>query len=140
MNGQENILILDSVSRVYGKGRTEIRAVDGVGFAAAAGETVLIMGPSGSGKTTLLNLLDGLDRPTSGRVTLRGTDMAGLAPAEANEEKVFDIFRNLHSSGKTIIVVTRDRTLGDLAQRRIVLHHGRLAVDAYNGHAAASYT
>jgi putative ABC transport system ATP-binding protein len=52
---------------------------------------------------------------------------------EANEEKVFEIFRELHRGGKTIIVVTHDRALGNLAQRRIVLNHGRVAEDTYNG-------
>jgi putative ABC transport system ATP-binding protein len=59
---------------------------------------------------------------------------------EANEEKVFEIFRELHRGGKTIIVVTHDRVLGNLAQRRIVLNHGRIAEDTYNGNGTGERT
>ncbi len=215
------------VSKVY---PGEVKALDRISLQIDQGEWVAIMGPSGSGKTTLLNLLDGLDRPTSGHVELLGVDVASLCstdtavfrrenvglvfqqfhlipyltvlenvmlaqyfhsmvderqalatlesvrmgdrashlPAqlsggeqqraciaralvndpriiladeptgnldEANEEKVFEIFRGLHESGKTIIVVTHDRVLGDLAQRRIVLNHGRIVEDKLNGKA-----
>jgi putative ABC transport system ATP-binding protein len=79
MKKQDSILELDSVSKVYGRGHTEIRAVDGVGFAAAAGEIVLIMGPSGSGKTTLLSVAGGLLTPTSGEVVVAGSRLGSLS-------------------------------------------------------------
>lgn len=216
------------VSKAYPGG---VKALDGIFLRIPRGEWLAVMGPSGSGKTTFLNLLDGLDRPTSGRVRLSGTDIADLAPADAavfrreniglvfqqfylipylsvlenvmlaqyfhsmvderqarevldsvgmgrrashlpsqlsggeqqraciaralvndpgviladeptgnldeeNEEKVFEILRELHGAGKTIVVVTHDRVLGNLAQRRIVLNHGRIAEDAYNENGA----
>lgn len=222
---EEAAVTFTEVSKIY---PGEVKALDRVSMRIPRGEWVAVMGPSGSGKTTFLNLLDGLDRPTSGRVRLLGTDIAGLAPAdaavfrreniglvfqqfylipyltvlenvmlaqyfhsmvekgqargmlesvgmghrashlpsqlsggeqqraciaralindpgilladeptgnldEANEEKVFDIFRNLHREGKTIVVVTHDRALGDIAQRRIVLNHGRIQEDTCNG-------
>lgn len=222
---EEAAVTFTEVSKIY---PGEVKALDRVSLRIPRGEWVAVMGPSGSGKTTFLNLLDGLDRPTSGRVRLLGTDIAGLAPAdaavfrreniglvfqqfylipyltvlenvmlaqyfhsmveegqargmlesvgmghrashlpsqlsggeqqraciaralindpgilladeptgnldEANEEKVFDIFRNLHREGKTIVVVTHDRALGDLARRRIVLNHGRIQEDTYKG-------
>lgn len=222
---EEAAVTFIEVSKIY---PGEVKALDRVSLRIPSGEWVAVMGPSGSGKTTFLNLLDGLDRPTTGRVRMLGTDIAGLAPAEAavfrreniglvfqqfylipyltvlenvmlaqhfhsmveegqargmlesvgmghrashlpsqlsggeqqraciaralvndpgiiladeptgnldeaNEEKVFEIFRDLHRGGKTIVVVTHDRVLGDLAQRRIMLNHGRIVEDSYNG-------
>jgi ABC-type lipoprotein export system ATPase subunit len=60
--------------RAFEDGR--VRALDGVTFEVARGETVAVMGPSGSGKTTLLNLLGALDRPTAGRLAISGTEIA----------------------------------------------------------------
>lgn len=222
---EEAAVTFTEVSKIY---PGEVKALDRISLRIPRGEWVAVMGPSGSGKTTFLNLLDGLDRPTSGQVRLLGTDIAGLASAEAavfrreniglvfqqfyliphltvlenvmlaqyfhsmvderqaremiksvgmghrathlpsqlsggeqqraciaralvndpgiiladeptgnldeaNEEKVFEIFRELHKGGKTIIVVTHDRVLGNLAQRRIVLNHGRIAGDTCSG-------
>jgi putative ABC transport system ATP-binding protein len=56
----------------YGTGDGLVRAVDGIDLEVAPGETVAVMGPSGCGKSTLLHLLGGLDRPSSGEVTLGG--------------------------------------------------------------------
>jgi len=72
------MLELDQVTRLYGSGRAEVRALDGVSLRVAPGELVAVMGPSGSGKSTLLNLAGGLDRPTTGRVLVDGTDLGAL--------------------------------------------------------------
>ena len=72
------VLQLDTVTRVHGEGETAVQALRGVSFAAHAGELVAIMGPSGSGKSTLLTLAGGLDSPTSGTVSVEGTDLASL--------------------------------------------------------------
>lgn len=217
-------LFLENVSRHYPDG---VRALDGISLRIQTGEWVAFMGPSGSGKTTLLNLIDGLDRPTCGRIAVLGRDTTQLASDElttfrrenvglifqqfhlipyltalenvmvaqyyhslvdkeqalraltavqmterahhlpsqlsggeqqrvciaralinepkiiladeptanldeANEAKVFDIFHALHEQGKTIVVATHDPTLGGLAQRKILLRHGRLAEDHRN--------
>jgi putative ABC transport system ATP-binding protein len=66
------------VSKIYGSGHTEVRAVDKISLTIAQGELVLIMGPSGSGKTTLLSMLGGLLRPTSGQIVIEGTDITAL--------------------------------------------------------------
>jgi putative ABC transport system ATP-binding protein len=59
---------LEGVTRIFRKGSSEIRPLDGVDLAVEDGEFVSLMGPSGSGKSTLLNLVAGIDRPDSGRV------------------------------------------------------------------------
>src|SRR5262249_60346275 len=64
------LIRLDEVTKRYDSGAAP--AVDGVSLQIAAGEAVAVMGPSGSGKSTLLNLIAGLDRPTSGTVTVAG--------------------------------------------------------------------
>ncbi len=72
------IVVAHGVTRVYGEGEAEVRALDGVEVAFPAGRFTAIMGPSGSGKSTLMHILAGLDRPTSGSVVLDGVELTGL--------------------------------------------------------------
>ncbi|MBQ7060421.1 MAG: ABC transporter ATP-binding protein [Clostridia bacterium] len=69
------ILRVENLCKVYGKGENEVRAIDNVSFSIDKGDFVAIIGPSGSGKSTLLHVLGGVDRPTSGRVLLNGQDV-----------------------------------------------------------------
>jgi putative ABC transport system ATP-binding protein len=69
------LLKVENLTKVYGKDENTVRALDGVSFSIEKGEFVAIVGPSGSGKSTLLHILGGVDRPTSGRVLLNGTDV-----------------------------------------------------------------
>ena len=69
------ILKAEALTKVYGKGENEVRALDGVSFSIEKGDFVAIIGPSGSGKSTLLHILGGVDRPTSGKVYLAGRDV-----------------------------------------------------------------
>ncbi len=72
------ILEVKDLCKTYGKGDTEVKALDHVSFSVEKGEFLAIMGPSGSGKSTLLHLLGGVDRPTSGNVKISGTDIYSL--------------------------------------------------------------
>ena len=81
------ILEIKNLCKVYGKGETEVKALDNVSFEVEQGEFVAIVGPSGSGKSTLLHILGGVDSPTSGVVNIAGTDISKL-----NETKLA-IFR-----------------------------------------------
>ena len=69
------ILRVEHLSKIYGKGENEVRALDDVSFSVEKGQFVAIIGPSGSGKSTLLHILGGVDRPTSGKVYLEGQDV-----------------------------------------------------------------
>lgn len=69
------ILRVENLSKVYGKGETEVKALDKVSFSIEKGQFVAIIGPSGSGKSTLLHILGGVDKPTSGKVFVDGCDV-----------------------------------------------------------------
>jgi ABC-type lipoprotein export system ATPase subunit len=86
----------EQVVRVYGDG-AEVRALDGVDLRVASGELLAIMGPSGSGKSTLLNVLGALDRPTSGRVRIHGTDLTRLEDEDAFRSKTVGFVFQLHN-------------------------------------------
>ena len=81
------ILKVEHLSKVYGQGENEVRALDDVSFSVVKGQFVAIIGPSGSGKSTLLHFLGGVDRPSSGKVWLEGQDVF------AQNEEQLAIFR-----------------------------------------------
>ncbi|SET36563.1 putative ABC transport system ATP-binding protein [Salinibacillus kushneri] len=72
------ILKIENLSKVYGRGETAVKALDDVSFSVNKGEFVVIIGPSGSGKSTLLHLLGGVDRPTEGNVIVDNTNIYQL--------------------------------------------------------------
>ena len=72
------IVKVENLSKVYGKGSTEVKALDNVSLSIEKGEYVAIVGARGSGKSTLLHLMGGVDRPTSGRVMINDTDIFQL--------------------------------------------------------------
>ena len=76
---------LTGVSKVFGVGAAEVRALEHITLRVAAGEFVVLLGPSGSGKTTLLNLIGALDEPTAGRVVVDGFEVS-----EARRNALFD--------------------------------------------------
>ena len=81
------ILKVENLTKIYGKGTTEVVALNNVSFSVEKGEFVAIVGASGSGKSTLLHLIGGVDRPTSGKVYIDGKDIYSL-----NDDKLA-IFR-----------------------------------------------
>ena len=81
------ILQTKDLRKIYGAGETEVRALDGVDLSVEKGEFVAVVGTSGSGKSTLLHMLGGLDRPTSGSVTVDGREIFSL------KDEALTIFR-----------------------------------------------
>ena len=81
------VLRIEHLSKIYGSGENEVRALDDVSFSVEKGQFVSIIGPSGSGKSTLLHILGAVDRPTSGKVFLNGEDVF------AQNEEQLAIFR-----------------------------------------------
>ena len=73
------ILKVENLTKIYGKGSTKVVALDNVSFSVEKGEFVAIVGASGSGKSTLLHLIGGVDRPTSGKVYIDGKDIYSLS-------------------------------------------------------------
>jgi putative ABC transport system ATP-binding protein len=87
------------VTRVFGEGEAAVRALDGVTVDFPRGRLTAIMGPSGSGKSTLMHILAGLDQPTSGSVTLDGTQISGLDDKQLTRlrrDKVGFIFQSFN--------------------------------------------
>ncbi len=81
------ILRAEHLTKTYGTGENQVRALDDVSFTVEKGEFLAIIGPSGSGKSTLLHVLGGVDTPTSGKVYMEGTDVY------AQNESQLAIFR-----------------------------------------------
>ena len=81
------ILKIENLTKIYGKNKTEVKALDNISFSVQNGEFIAIVGASGSGKSTLLHLIGGIDRPTSGQVYIDGKNIFSL-----NDEKLA-IFR-----------------------------------------------
>ena len=77
------ILKIENLSKIYGEGENQVKALDNVSFSVEKGEFLAIIGPSGSGKSTLLHIIGGVDTPTSGKVFVNGQDVYAQ-----NEEQV----------------------------------------------------
>jgi putative ABC transport system ATP-binding protein len=86
-SGASGATIVDAsgLTRIYGEGEAEVRALDGVDVSFEKGRFTSIMGPSGSGKSTLMHILAGLDAPTTGSVKVDGTEITGLDDGELTE-------------------------------------------------------
>lgn len=85
-----NILEVQDLCKTYGRGETEIQALNHVSFSVKKGEFIAIIGESGSGKSTLLNVVGALDNPTSGRIWIDGKDILSMP------EKKKTVFRRQH--------------------------------------------
>ena len=82
-----DILKIEDLTKTYGEGSTQVKALDRVSFSVEKGEFLAIIGPSGSGKSTLLHIIGGVDRPTSGKVYMDGQDVY------AQDEEALAVFR-----------------------------------------------
>lgn len=92
-----SILQVQNLKKIYGSGETSVHALDGVDLSIERGEFVAIVGTSGSGKSTLLHMLGGLDRPTSGTVTVDGRELSSLKDEELTifrRRKIGFVFQN----------------------------------------------
>ena len=78
-----NILTCEGVRKMYGSGNNQVAALDGIDLTVGKGEFVAVIGASGSGKSTLLHILGSVDKPTSGKVTIDGTDLSKLNQTQA---------------------------------------------------------
>lgn len=94
---KEKVVELMDVCRQYGEGENVVNALDHVNTVVGRGEFVAVVGASGSGKSTLLNVCGGLDRPTSGRIYIEGTDIGKLSSDELTEfrrRRIGFVFQN----------------------------------------------
>ena len=84
-------ITFEHVCKHYQTGDTVVKAVDDVSFSIEKGEFCVVLGPSGAGKTTILNLLGGMDKATSGRITVGGKEITGLSGRQLTEYRRLDV-------------------------------------------------
>ena len=92
----ETLLRIQNLKKYYGKGDSQVKALDDVSFEVHKGEMLVLLGNSGCGKSTLLNIIGGMDSPTEGHVYLRGEDITGYkdkALTRYRKEKIGFIFQ-----------------------------------------------
>ncbi|RMC25758.1 MULTISPECIES: ABC transporter ATP-binding protein [unclassified Lactobacillus] len=85
------VIELKNVQKNYGKGEATVEALKNINFQANAGEVVLIMGPSGAGKSTFLTVVGSLQKPTAGKVLIKGKDISELSVKESNKLRLNQI-------------------------------------------------
>ena len=84
-------ITFENVCKHYQTGDTVVKAVDNVSFSIEKGEFCVVLGPSGAGKTTILNLLGGMDKATSGRITVDGKEIPGMRGPQLTEYRRHDV-------------------------------------------------
>ena len=109
------MLELENITKVYKAGQTEVPALRGISCRIESGEMVSIIGPSGSGKSTLMNIIGCLDKPTSGRYSLDGTEVSELNDnqlAEIRNKKIGFVFQSFHLLSRTTALAIYQCTPG----------------------------
>ena len=112
-----SIVIEDAVKK-YGRGESELYALNHVSLQIESGEVCVILGPSGSGKSTLLHMIGGLDQPDAGSVTVDGTKITALSKKELTEyrrQKVGVVFQSYNLITE-LNVKENIRVVGDISQ------------------------
>jgi putative ABC transport system ATP-binding protein len=117
------MLELENISKVYKAGQTEVPALRGISCRIESGEMVSIVGPSGSGKSTLMNIIGCLDKPTSGRYRLDGTEVSELNDnqlAEIRNKKIGFVFQSFNLLSRTTALANVELPLiyGGASNRR----------------------
>lgn len=121
------VLKLENVSKVYGLGNIEVRAVDNVDFSVRNGEILLIMGPSGSGKTTLITMAGLLLRPSSGSIFIDGEDVISLPEAKRRQLRLhkigfvfqsFNLLANLTALDNVLVPLGLSGVKKDFAKKK----------------------
>ena len=84
-------ITFENVCKHYQTGDTVVKAVDNVSFSIEKGDFCVVLGPSGAGKTTILNLLGGMDKATSGRITVDGKEITGMRGPQLTEYRRHDV-------------------------------------------------
>ncbi len=132
------MISLKNAKKVFRGAAFETVALDEINLEIDKGEFVAVMGKSGSGKSTLLNIIGCLDKLTGGSYSLDGVDVCNLGAIRLDKirkEKISFIFQNyelmkifkaIHQSGKTILMVTHDKDVAAYADRIIELHDGKI--------------
>ena len=119
---ENHIVETHELTKIYGDG-DEVRALDGVDLLIPEGEMLAVMGPSGSGKSTLLNMLGGLDRPTSGQVSINDQDLASIRNLDRFRAQTVGFVFQLHNLLPTLTalenveVPMRGQRIGRRARR-----------------------
>ncbi len=122
MAGEEAVIRVEALKRVYSTGKTEVHALRGIDLSVTPGEMVAIMGASGSGKSTFMNIIGCLDRPTSGSYWLDGVRVDGLsknALADIRNQKIGFVFQGFNLLARTTALANVELPL--LYDRRV--HH-----------------
>jgi len=117
------MLELENITKVYKAGQTEVPALRGISCRIESGEIVSIIGPSGSGKSTLMNIIGCLDKPTSGRYLLDGTEVSELNDnqlAEIRNKKIGFVFQSFNLLSRTTALANVELPLiyGGASNRR----------------------
>ena len=123
------ILETKDLRKIYGSGENEVHALDGVSISVEESEFVAVIGTSGSGKSTLLNMIGGVDRPTSGSVTIRGKELLKMREQTFEDidiEEIPDIKDIVIDKGKSKKARIRERL--DAGQNPYFIKSGNVLV------------